>query len=115
MDPAKVFDTLVATRLIWANVKDTDNKLLKAGTLPGKLFGSHSLEAWGYRLGNYKGDFKGPWDTFTQEMLDYCVQDVEVTASLYAKCINENYSQQALDLEHTDPMAFVRLLPQCVR
>lgn len=100
VDKSKVFDTLVATRLIWANIKDTDNVLLKREQLPGKLFGSHSLEAWGYRLGNYKGDFKGPWDTFTQEMLDYCVQDVEVTASLFAKIQAEDYSKQALDLEH---------------
>lgn len=96
----KVFDTLVATRLIWADVKETDNKLLKAEKLPGKLFGSHSLEAWGHRLGNYKGDFKGPWDTFTQEMLDYCVQDVEVTATLFKKIEQENYAEQALRLEH---------------
>jgi len=100
VDKSKVFDTLVATRLIWANVKDTDNKLLKAGTLPGKLFGSHSLEAWGYRLGNYKGDYKGGWETFSQEMLDYCVQDVEVTATLYQKILDKEYAQQALDLEH---------------
>jgi DNA polymerase I len=100
VDKSKVFDTLVATRLIWANVKETDNVLLKKGTLPGKLFGSHSLEAWGYRLGNYKGDYKGGWETFSQEMLDYCVQDVEVTANLYQKILDENYSQQALDLEH---------------
>lgn len=100
VDRSKVFDTLVATRLIWANVKDTDNALLKKGTLPGKLFGSHSLEAWGYRLGNYKGDYKGGWETFSQEMLDYCVQDVEVTASLYAKILAKEYAQQALDLEH---------------
>ena len=100
VDRSKVFDTLVATRLIWANVKETDNQLLKKEQLPGKLFGSHSLEAWGYRLGNYKGDFKGPWDTFTQEMLDYCVQDVEVTAELYLKIVNENYAKQSLDLEH---------------
>lgn len=100
VDTAKVFDTLVATRLIWAEVKETDNKLLKAGTLPGKLFGSHSLAAWGHRLGNYKGDYTGGWETFSQEMLDYCIQDVEVTASLYAKCVGENYSQQSLDLEH---------------
>lgn len=95
-----VFDTLVATRLIWANIKDNDNILLKEGRLPGKLFGSHSLEAWGYRLGNYKGDYKGGWETFSQEMLDYCVQDVEVTAALYGKIVDKNYSQQALELEH---------------
>lgn len=100
IDPTKVFDTLVATRLIWANIKDTDTALLKQEKLPGKLFGSHSLAAWGYRLGNYKGDYSGGWETFSQEMLDYCVQDVEVTASLYQKIIDKNYAQQALDLEH---------------
>lgn len=100
IDPTKVFDTLVATRLIWANIKDTDTALLKQEKLPGKLFGSHSLAAWGYRLGNYKGDYSGGWGTFSQEMLDYCVQDVEVTASLYQKIIDKNYAQTALDLEH---------------
>lgn len=100
VDPSKVFDTLVATRLIWANIKDTDNILLKQEKLPGKLFGSHSLAAWGYRLGNYKGDYSGGWETFSQEMLDYCVQDVEVTAQLYLKIVNVNYAKQALDLEH---------------
>ncbi len=100
VDESKVFDTLVATRLIWANIKDTDNALLKQEKLPGKLFGSHSLAAWGYRLGNYKGDYDGGWETFSQEMLDYCVQDVEVTAQLYQKIVDKNYSQQALDLEH---------------
>ena len=100
VDPSKVFDTLVATRLIWANIKDTDNILLKQEKLPGKLFGSHSLAAWGYRLGNYKGDYSGGWETFSQEMLDYCVQDVEVTAALFTKIVEKNYSTQALDLEH---------------
>lgn len=100
IDPSKVFDTLVATRLIWADVKETDGKLLKQEKLPGKLFGSHSLAAWGYRLGNYKGDYSGGWETFSQEMLDYCVQDVEVTATLYQKIVDQNYAQQALELEH---------------
>lgn len=99
-DPSLVFDTLVATRLVYSNVKDTDNILLKQEKLPGKLFGSHSLAAWGYRLGNYKGDYKGGWETFSQEMLDYCVQDVEVTASLYQKVLAEKYSEEALELEH---------------
>ena len=97
---AAVFDTLVATRLIWANIKDTDNVLLKQEKLPGKMFGSHSLAAWGYRLGNYKGDYDGGWETFSQEMLDYNVQDVEVTHALYQKIIDKDYAQEALTLEH---------------
>ena len=100
VDTTKVFDTLVATRLIWANIKDTDNVLLKQEKLPGKLFGSHSLAAWGYRLGNYKGDYSGGWQTFSQEMLDYCVQDVAVTASLYEKIVAKQYAEEALKLEH---------------
>lgn len=100
VDTTKVFDTLVATRLIWANIKDTDNILLKQEKLPGKLFGSHSLAAWGYRLGNYKGDYSGGWQTFSQEMLDYCVQDVAVTASLYEKIVAKQYAEEALKLEH---------------
>lgn len=100
VDESKVFDTLVATRLVWANIKDQDNRLLKEGKLPGKLYGSHSLAAWGHRLGNYKGDYSGGWETFSQEMLDYCVQDVEVTATLYAKILSKEYAQEALDLEH---------------
>lgn len=99
-DKSKVFDTLVATRLIWSNVKDHDISLMRNEKLPKKFFGSHSLEAWGHRLGNYKGDFKGPWDTFTQEMLDYCVQDVEVTTTLYERCLAKDYAQTALLLEH---------------
>ena len=46
--------------------------------MPQRLYGRHSLEAWGYRLKCFAGDYgKGPdaWDTYTPEMLDYCIQD----------------------------------------
>jgi len=34
----------------------------------------------------FKGDFgkqSGAWDTYTPEMLDYCIGDTEVTLKLY--------------------------------
>ncbi|MCV5391558.1 hypothetical protein OFC62_43235, partial [Escherichia coli] len=46
----KSFDTLVASRLVFSNIKDIDQGNSGKYTL-GKLFGSHSLEAWGIRLG----------------------------------------------------------------
>jgi hypothetical protein len=103
--PDQVLDTLVVSRLIWTDLKDIDMRALKKRKRPEEfrekgLMGSHSLGAWGYRLGEYKGDFKGPWDTFTQEMQDYGVQDVEVTLRLIEKIEAENYAEEAIRLEH---------------
>ena len=51
-----------------------------------EVYGRHSLEAWGYRLKCFKGDFgkhEGSWEEYTPEMLDYCIQDTLVTQRLY--------------------------------
>ena len=62
------------------------------------LVGSHSLKAWGVRLGNDKGDFDGgDWQTWSPEMQTYCVQDVEVSYDLYKHLDPENFSQDAID------------------
>ncbi|QEQ94728.1 putative DNA polymerase [Erwinia phage pEp_SNUABM_09] len=101
-----VIDTLVLTRLLFANIKDTDMGLLRSGKLPGKRFGSHALEAWGYRLGEMKGEYKddfkklleeqgeeyqpgAEWLTFNEPMMDYNVQDVVVTKKLFEKCLQQ--------------------------
>ena len=98
--PKNVFDTLVATRLIWADIKERDFKMVNKG-FPTKLIGRHSLKAWGVRLGNNKQEIETDWSVFTKEMLEYCVQDVEVTYTLYNKIIEKNYAKQSLDLEHS--------------
>jgi DNA polymerase-1 len=84
-----VLDTMLLSQLLWPSehLRDRDFKLVADGKFPAHLIGRYSLEAWGYRLGEYKGDFKGPWDTWTQEMQDYCVQDVQVTVKLWNKCL----------------------------
>src|SRR5699024_9349176 len=104
-----VLDTLVMSRLIYSNIKDTDAGLLRAGKLPGKRFGSHALEAWGYRLGEMKGEYKDDfkaslaesgeeyvdgmeWLLFNEDMMEYNVQDVVVTKALFEKlCSNTFY------------------------
>lgn len=98
----KVIDTLVYSRTVWPDVKEIDFKLNKRGNFPQKLIGSHSLKAWGYRLGELKGDFNSGSESFaayTPEMLDYCIQDTAVTNKLYRKIMEKNFSQSALDLE----------------
>ncbi len=106
----RIFDTLVGSRLVFANIKERDGALLRQGKLPGKLFGSHSLKAWGYRLGVLKGSYgeqESAWEVFTEEMLDYCVQDVVVTRLLFEKLLSDPHyfsgdplGMQAVRLEH---------------
>lgn len=101
----QVLDTLVLSRCIWTNLADVDYKRLKTGegNLPSRLIGWHSLEAWGYRLGELKGEFgkqDNAWDVYTPEMKDYCIQDVKVLTSLYKLILSKNPTQAMLDLEH---------------
>ena len=82
---AKMLDTLVLSRLYYPHIADRDFQRRPQG-MPQRLYGRHSLEAWGYRLKCFKGDFgkhEGSWETYTPEMLDYCIQDTMVTVKLY--------------------------------
>ena len=78
-----IIDTLLLSRLYHPNLLDIDKKN-EWKHMPTKLYGSHSLKAYGYRLGVYKGDFgeTTDWKEWSQEMQDYCVQDVKVTEKL---------------------------------
>ena len=80
---ALVVDTLLLSRLYHNNILDTDKKH-KWDQMPPQLYGRHSLESYGYRLGEYKGSFgkDTDWQEWSQEMQDYCIQDVKVTTKL---------------------------------
>ena len=81
--PPVIVDTLLLSRLYHPNLLDIDKKN-EWKDMPTKLYGSHSLEAYGYRLGLRKGDYgkDTDWKEWSQEMQDYCVQDVKVTEKL---------------------------------
>lgn len=102
--PKKVTDTLVLSRMLKSDIKteDFDKYWLAEGDeiLPNRLFGSHSLKAWGLRMGTHKGDYTGGWDAFNDEMLKYCIQDVKVTKELYNFLKPWDHNQEAIDSEH---------------
>ena len=83
---ATYLDTLTLSRLYYPHISERDYERRPIG-MPQRLYGSHSLEAWGYRLKCFKGDFakntSNDWSTYTPEMLDYCIQDTKVTVKLY--------------------------------
>lgn len=106
----KMFDTMVAAAVIWPSdrLREIDFKLLKAGKIPAKLIGRQALEAWGHRLGNFKGDYKQwcadngieePFAIWRPELQSYCEQDTSTTLSLYQSILRQKWPQSSLDLE----------------
>ena len=78
-----VVDTLLLSRLYHTDMLKVDQERSWI-QMPLQLYGRHSLESYGYRLGEYKGSFgkNTDWQEWSQEMQDYCVQDVNVTRKL---------------------------------
>lgn len=82
--PSCCLDTLVLSNLYHPNLLDIDKKRVLPN-MPLSMYGRHSLKAWGYRLNVYKGQFgeETDWKKWSQEMEDYCIQDVKVTIKLW--------------------------------
>lgn len=67
--PCRITDTAVISRTLW----------------PDRPQG-HSLKEWGKKLGILKGVYgqeQDAWEEFSEDMLEYCQQDVEVTLAVY--------------------------------
>ena len=82
--PEMVIDTLVLSRLLNPDRERPEG-------LPQKV-GPHSLQAWGYRVGIYKGDYgkqEAAFDEYNEEMMEYCIQDVNVTEEVYKTLLKE--------------------------
>ena len=83
-EPAVVIDTLVLSRLYHPDMLALDKRRNWDG-MPLKLYGRHNLESYGHRLSCHKGEFgkETDWSTWSNEMQDYCKQDVKVTTKLW--------------------------------
>jgi len=100
----KAYDTLILSRLLFTDILDRDFRSRPAN-MPANLYGRHSLESWGHRMGKHKSEFgkqlAGDWSTYSPEMLDYCVRDVVVSVELANMFIPRMAKyQQSIDTEH---------------
>jgi len=93
----KLVDTLVMSRLY---KPDIDIVIPEQGKAPSP----HSLEAWGYRLGNHKIGYTAFDGGYTESMAIYCEQDVLLLEDLYNHLsivmVKEGFSTQSIQLEH---------------
>ncbi len=123
----RISDTLVMARMVFADIKETDFRMLAKGKLEGRFLGMQGLEAWGQRLGLAKGDYKKEreaelkafhkeagleppttaelhkhvWGTWNPAMHDYMVLDVDVNVLLWEKIQEFDWSSEAVKMEHS--------------
>ena len=100
----RIIDTLICTQLIWPKEVLYDFDTEQYPEVPKDLKGRAGLKAWGYRLSNYKIEFKD-FSEYSEEMLAYCEQDVRVTLQLFQFIQKQNYAESALKLEHDFALA----------
>tara|TARA_R100000951_G_scaffold116400_1_gene128032 strand:+ start:846 stop:2576 length:1731 start_codon:yes stop_codon:yes gene_type:complete len=83
-DSVEIEDTLVMSRLY-----------------DPQLDGGHSLRAWGERLKFPKSEHDD-WTRLSEEMIKYCMIDVEVTAKLYTNLAEllSKFPGESVELEH---------------
>lgn len=78
------FDTMTISRAVFTNIKDHDFKQFRRNKFPGHLLlKPHSIEAWGVRLGDYKGEYNDGFDHWSPVMHDYCIQDTSPARGLF--------------------------------
>jgi hypothetical protein len=73
---------------LFGNEVQISDTLLWSKLLNADRLGGHSLAAWGKRLNNYKEHFED-WNNYSQEMLNYCIQDTNVNKSIYFELTKE--------------------------
>jgi len=97
------FDAPVLNKLLDADIKLSQviDTLILSQLFNPTRDGGHSLSAWGQRLGHPKGE-QEDFSTYTEDMLEYCKNDVDVTETLYKQLSKEkgNFSSYSIKLEH---------------
>jgi DNA polymerase I-like protein with 3'-5' exonuclease and polymerase domains len=117
-----VMDTMILSRLIFPNLKATDKSLILRGKMPpGRDYqGRHTIGAWGYRLGEPKGDYAQlrraqalaqgitdekailayVWGEWNEDMHEYMLQDRKTGFALWKHLRPHEYATPPIELEH---------------
>ena len=97
----KVLDTLVVSRCVFPDLRNED---FGRNNFDPKLVGSHSLKAWGHRMGSTTkltyGEEDGAFESYSEEMRKYCERDVIVTQLLYDYLFKHKPSKEMIAIEH---------------
>jgi len=96
---SRIYCTLLGSRSAYAGkeLHQRDALIVRRGDMPVKLMGSHSLAAWGHRIGPLKSEFTA-FETFTPEMLAYCKNDVVLNVNLVERLLRK-VSREVIELE----------------
>lgn len=116
----KIRDSLLWSQFLFSDLASNDRKRRwdddDSDEDLAELLGKHSLEAWGKRLNCHKAEFNGPWDTYTQEMGDYCLQDTLTNLTLVRYLMNQNRTDEtALQIEHDFARICLRMEQRGIR
>lgn len=105
----RIIDTAILGGCVLADLMGYDARTRK---IPKNFWGSNSLKAWGHRLNFLKGDYgddeETAWNAYSEEMAEYCRQDVRLTWKLYKWLMKRKPAKRMIDLEHD----FARIVRQ---
>ena len=97
------FDAPVVNKLIGKtiNLNSVTDTLILSQLYNPTREGGHSLKEWGDKLSLPKEEIND-FSQFTEAMLDYCKQDINITYKLYKQLEAEgrNFSSRSVKLEH---------------
>ena len=97
------FDAPIINKLIGEtiNLNSVVDTLILSQLYNPMREGGHSLKEWGNKLSLPKQEIDS-FSSFTEEMLEYCKQDINITYKLYNELKSEgrNFSSRSVKLEH---------------
>jgi len=97
------FDAPIINKLIGEtiNLNSVVDTLILSQLYNPMREGGHSLKEWGNKLSLPKQEIDS-FSSFTEEMLEYCKQDINITYKLYKQLKSEgrNFSSRSVKLEH---------------